>query len=325
MESRNDSMALHRAVEQNNVSLLALHLSNNPDLSVLNENMMTPMQLASYRGAWGCFNKLLEKTEITAENKTYLIDCLFKAVRENHSGAVKALLEKGISVNATNEHGDRCLDLAIRQKNEDMLDLLLSFHPDLALKNDLEKIKPLVLAIHYQFYQGVEKILACTTERSRNDRKILAELLPQAIHLKQIPLLKQLLRFRLPIDILQENLNTAIEKDDPDSRKCIYLLLKQVKIDPAKKNNFRKIVYNAICDKRLDIARLLMDQGVPADWCTPPDQKPEDNCLYAAARAGNMSLLERLLSCNRAEAAHEDYEVAEKKAWKLFKRSFFLL
>lgn len=324
MESRNDSLALHKAAQEGNVPMLASLLSGNPDLSILNENRMTPLHVASYSGSWNCFIVLLEKTPVTAENKTYLIDCLFEATRQNHPAAVKAIWNKGISINAVNEHGDRCVHLAIRQKNMKMLNLLLSFGPDLTRTNGLEKIKPLLLAIHHQFYEGVEKILTCTIERSPNDRKILAEFLPRAIELKQIPLLQQLLRCRLPTDILQKNLNDAIEKDDPDNRECIYLLLKYVQIDPAKKNNFRKIVYNAICEKRSDIAQLLIDQGVPADWCDP-DQKPKDNCLNAAARTGDMNLFERLLSSNRSSAIHGDYEVAEKTAWSTFKNCFFHL
>ncbi len=103
------------------------------------ENDKTPIQLARDLSHWDCVEAIAINRHADPDdiNKTKYGDALLYAVVANRINTVRLLLETGAPKHwYVIANGDRCLHAAVRNNNETMLALLLSFDCDVNVKNN---------------------------------------------------------------------------------------------------------------------------------------------------------------------------------------------
>ena len=90
------------------------------DVNSQDEHGWTPLLLAAVSGATGVVELLLERHVILDQVDTKGNTALHLASRRDHVRVVELLLDHGAEV-LLNDHGLTCLDVAMEQKNEDVV------------------------------------------------------------------------------------------------------------------------------------------------------------------------------------------------------------
>src|SRR5437868_2783239 len=123
------------AIKSNHPQAIA-RLVNNVDMKEEIENKQTPIQLAYTLGHWDCVEAIARNKKADTTDTGKYGDALRVTVNHDRVDTARILLEAEASKTWYNiSDGDRCLHIAVRKQNKQMIALLLSFGSDLTTEN----------------------------------------------------------------------------------------------------------------------------------------------------------------------------------------------
>jgi len=148
---------LHRAIDNNNLEMIALLLKANADPSVENKQKFTPIEYAANQHKWEYVRILVQQNVSEQNNKAYN-SALLIAVYSNNLDISELLLRKGALPTYRHflENGNGCLHTAIDNNNPTLIKLLLKYNDNNAFKNKKNRI-PIAHALR----EGEEKKWSC--------------------------------------------------------------------------------------------------------------------------------------------------------------------
>ena len=159
--------SLHEAVDANNATLLREllpHVQNK--LEVLDENGLTPLHLAAYHGHLEATQTLLDggvPVDTTSEHGG--MTALHWAIGQGHADLVRPLLTKGAQISLTDDGGRNALHFAASRGFDDVLSTLLAEVPKEAPSAVLDapsnlRVTPLQMAAEKGHAEAVQLLLA---------------------------------------------------------------------------------------------------------------------------------------------------------------------
>ncbi|CAG5096951.1 Similar to ANK3: Ankyrin-3 (Homo sapiens) [Cotesia congregata] len=273
------------------------------------------MQKAVSIGNFDVIQVLIWDFHINNLNKHPCETPLHKAVLNNDSIFISALLSKGGDASSKNELGDTPLHLAIEKKNFDIVRILLNGGADLNAKNNFN-VTPLSLAVHVGNFEIFEYLLnrgpdintSCTIADLKEYTPLHLAVVNDSNHGKRM--IEHLLKRSAEINALEKSgftaLHLAILKE---RRPIIDLLLDHTNI---KIENNYKISPLCIAAALGDFKTVssLINQGALINTSCDYDNEPKScTVLHLAARNGNKATLEILLKEGAdVQARNEDGE-----------------
>lgn len=139
--AKNKLSYLHIAIQNDHIPMIELLLSYNCAINIRDYKQRTPMQYCYELGHWDCMEAIAKNKKTDIEDTATYGFVLALAVKKDRLTTAKILLEAGASPNLyeakneDNRHGDLCLHHAVRNDNEQMVTLLLTFGAELEAKN----------------------------------------------------------------------------------------------------------------------------------------------------------------------------------------------
>ena len=175
---------LHDAVEANNATLLREALSKTQpfEMDQLDDNSLTPLQLAAYHGHLETADELLSAGAPVDTQARGGMAALHWAAGQGHTELVQALLSKGASQQLCDDDKHTALHFAASRGHDDVLQLLLAppagDPPSAALLDAPSSlgVTPLQMAAEKGQASAVEQLLAAGADMAlaRDERKISA-------------------------------------------------------------------------------------------------------------------------------------------------------
>lgn len=121
--------ALMKAIDENNffdVAILAKE--NNLNLHIIspNKNGLTCLEYAAQRGHWLCVEALIDHNKSNDCYRDLYGRLLIHAIKQNRAVQVRRLLDKQASIHAVDNAGHTCLQLALKSRNKDIIEWVLT-------------------------------------------------------------------------------------------------------------------------------------------------------------------------------------------------------
>ena len=141
---QNETLLFH-AIKQDKISAVDVLLKLGADVNWKNNNKLTALHLVAKTGNEQIANLLLNKpTNLNVLNKfnKFKSTPLDAAARAGSLNVAKALLEKGANVNKSMPTNWSPLHTAVKEGNEDMVELILQYRPNLHVKATNRSIDP---------------------------------------------------------------------------------------------------------------------------------------------------------------------------------------
>jgi hypothetical protein len=157
METRKED-DLFAAIDEQDTDLIESLIEGGADLSVTNHDDHTPIEYAACREYWNCVDTITDfKTDT---NDTYHFGAaLVYVVRANFLTRASFLLEAGAGIDwGIDEDNDSVLHFAVKNKNVEMIKLLISYGANINVLNDDDQT-PLQLAFNQRFWEGIEAFI----------------------------------------------------------------------------------------------------------------------------------------------------------------------
>ena len=159
-KDRNDDTVLIAAAVRGDVKVVDVLLRRGADVNVKGRNTWTALLLALHEERDAVADKLLAqpKLDVTAETPERKT-ALFIAVWNQHEGAVRTLLQRGVNVNHQDQDGDAPVHGAALYGNERIMTMLLDAQANPNVKNKVGGT-PLMWAASYGHDQLVQMLLS---------------------------------------------------------------------------------------------------------------------------------------------------------------------
>ncbi|XP_074113519.1 uncharacterized protein LOC141536705 isoform X1 [Cotesia typhae] len=259
------------------------------------------LQKAVSIGNLDVIQELIWNFHINNLNKHPCETPLHKAVLNNDSIFISALLSKGGDTNSKNELGDTPLHLAIEKNNFDIVRILLNGGADLNAKNNCN-VTPLNLAVHVGNFEIFEYLLnrgpnintSCTIADLKEYTPLHLAVVNDSNHGKRMT--EHLLKRGAEINALEKNGFTALHLVILKGRRSIIDLLldyTNIKVE----NNYRispLCIATALGDFKT-VSSLINQGALINTICDYDDELKSCTLLHLAARNENKATLEILL------------------------------
>ena len=262
--------ALHRVVQQGEVSLFRVMLSKGADVDIVNtRNSWTRLQEACEHGRVSIVKLILaHKCEVNTHDSEHGQTPLIRAGSKGHTAIATTLLDDdGTKINATDRYNKTALYHAVCENNAEIVDILLgrSADPSIEGVEDRGRVRytPLCQAVRgHHDYTIVERLLQAGAEVDRSHfwRTPLSE----ASHAGQVATSRLLLQYSAKVDAREPDLNytplnmAAIQGHWSITR----LLLEEGKADVDASNRGNMTSLHEACKHgHVEVARLLLAKG----------------------------------------------------------------
>lgn len=239
------------------------------------------------------------------------LTALHIAVHNKASLTVRCLLEAGAGVDIREKsHGETALETTIREGDDGILNLLISYGAAVNLK-DRKGWSPLYLAVQRDHLKSVSNLLKAGASTTDRDPILRETVLHRAVSCGNEAMVRLLLDYGASTNVRDYQQRTPLHLAIRHSQKAVVKLLLDSGCDLTEWNltgtRSWNVLYKAVVEKDIDLVKLLVEAGINVNL--PIDSSPRNYTALQLSLGHNLEIMRKLME-NGALVTHRDSEGA---------------